>query len=91
MGTKSNPSLYEINFTEHLSNSVVQDGRVIKIVPQSSMTGKRKEERATKINILKHHTQEGVITLKKTLFIVLVRIHVLQFLLQAYHTILIKK
>ncbi|OYD40731.1 N-6 DNA methylase [Sphingobacterium sp. WM] len=68
MGTKSNPSLYEINFTEHLLNSVVQDGRVIIIVPQSSMTGKRKEERASKINILKHHTLEGVITLNKNTF-----------------------
>jgi type I restriction-modification system DNA methylase subunit len=56
MGSKSNPSLYEINFTEHLLNSITEDGRVIVIVPQSSMTGKTKEEQATKANILKHHT-----------------------------------
>ena len=40
MGSKNNPSLYEINFTEHLLNSIIQDGKAIVIVPQSSMTGK---------------------------------------------------
>lgn len=33
MGSKNNPSLYEINFTEHLLNSIVQDGKVVVIVP----------------------------------------------------------
>jgi len=68
MGSKSNTSLYEINFTEHLLNSITQDGKVIVIVPQSSMTGKTKEEQAIKANILKHHTLEGVITLNKNTF-----------------------
>jgi len=68
MGTKSNPSLYEINFTEHLLNSIVKDGKVVVIIPQSSMTGKTKEEQAIKSNILKHHTLEGVITLNKNSF-----------------------
>ena len=68
MGSKSNTSLYEINFTEHLLNSIVQDGKVIVIVPQSSMTGKTKEEQAIKTNILKHHTLEGVISLNKNSF-----------------------
>ncbi|MDR2909868.1 MAG: N-6 DNA methylase [Bacteroidales bacterium] len=68
MGSKSNPSLYEINFTEHLLNSITRDGKVIVIVPQSSMTGKTKEEQATKANILKRHTLEGVITLNKNTF-----------------------
>lgn len=68
MGTKNNPSLYEINFTQHLLNSIVEDGRVVVIVPQSSMTGKTKEEKAIKYNILKHHTLEGVITLHKDTF-----------------------
>lgn len=68
MGSKTNPSLYEINFTEHLLNSIVNDGKVIIIVPQSSMTGKSKEEKAIKENILKHHTLEGVITLNKNTF-----------------------
>lgn len=68
MGNKSNPSLYEINFTEHLLNSIVQDGKVAVIVPQSSMVGKTKEEKAIKENILKYHTLEGVITLNKNSF-----------------------
>ena len=45
MGSKNNPSLYEINFTEHLLDSIVEDGKVIVIVPQSSMVGKSKEEK----------------------------------------------
>jgi type I restriction enzyme M protein len=68
MGSKGNTSLYEINFTEHLLNSITIDGKVIVIVPQSSMTGKTKEEQAIKENILKHHTLEGVITLNKNTF-----------------------
>ncbi|MTD67653.1 class I SAM-dependent DNA methyltransferase [Flavobacterium sp. LC2016-13] len=68
MGSKNNTSLYEINFTEHLLNSVVQDGKVIVIVPQSSMTGKTKEEQSIKTNILKSHTLEGVISLNKNSF-----------------------
>lgn len=67
-GSKSNPDLYEISFTEHLLDSLVEGARCIVIVPQSSMTGKTKEERAVKQNILKHHTLEGVITLNKDTF-----------------------
>ncbi len=67
-GSKSNPNLYEIAFTEHLLNSITEDGKVIVIVPQSSMTGKTKEEKAIKENILKHHSLEGVITLNKNTF-----------------------
>lgn len=68
MGSKASPSLYEINFTEHLLNSVTVGGKVVVIVPQSSMTGKTKEEQSIKENILKHHTLEGVITLNKNTF-----------------------
>ncbi|MBS1538049.1 MAG: N-6 DNA methylase [Bacteroidetes bacterium] len=68
MGSKNNTSLYEINFTEQLLNSIIQEGKVIVIVPQSSMTGKTKEEQAIKANILKHHTLEGVISLNKNTF-----------------------
>lgn len=67
-GSKSNPNLYEIVFTEHLLNSIVSDGKAIVIVPQSSMTGKTREEQAVKANILKKHTLEGVITLNKNTF-----------------------
>jgi type I restriction-modification system DNA methylase subunit len=68
MGSKSNTSLYEINFAEHLLNSITKEGKVVVIVPQSSMTGKSKEEQAIKSNILKRHTLEGVITLNKNTF-----------------------
>lgn len=67
-GSKRNPNLYEISFTEHLLDSLVSGARCAVIVPQSSMTGKTKEEEAVKTNILKHHTLEGVITLNKDTF-----------------------
>lgn len=67
-GSKSNPNLYEISFTEHLLDSLVEGARAIVIIPQSSVTGKSGEEKNIKNNILKHHTLEGVITLNKNTF-----------------------
>lgn len=67
-GSRQHPELYEIGFTEHLLDSLIEDGRCIVIIPQSSVTGKTKEEQAIKTNILKHHTLEGVITLNKNTF-----------------------
>ncbi len=67
-GTKQDPSQYEINFTEHLLDSLVVGGRAIVIIPQSSVTGKTVEERNIKESILKHHTLEGVITLNTNTF-----------------------
>ncbi|PHM61008.1 HsdM family class I SAM-dependent methyltransferase [Xenorhabdus ishibashii] len=67
-GSKKNPDLYEIAFTEHLLDSLVKGGCVIVIIPQSSVTGKTKEEQAIKANIFKKHTLEGVITLNKDTF-----------------------
>lgn len=67
-GSKSNPDLYEISFTEHLLDSLVEGAMAIVIIPQSSVTGKSKEEQNIKNNILKHHTLEGVITLNKNTF-----------------------
>ena len=60
-GSKQNPDLYEMSFVEHLLDSLVAGARCVVIVPQSSMTGKTKEEQALKENILKHHTLEGEI------------------------------
>ncbi len=57
-----------MSFVEHLLNSLTVGARCIVIVPQSSMTGKTKEEQALKKNILKHHTLEGVISLSKDTF-----------------------
>ena len=68
MGSKTNPALYEINFINHLLDSIVEDGRVAVIVPQSTFTGKSKEEKKIKEEILKNHTLEGVITLNKNTF-----------------------
>lgn len=68
-GSKKNPNMYELCFTEHLLDSLSEGARCIVIVPQSSMTGiKSKEEAAVKVNILKHHSLEGVITLNKETF-----------------------
>ena len=67
-GSKQNPDLYEISFTEHLLNSLSVGARCAVIVPQSTMTGKSKEEASIKANILKSHTLEGVITLNKDTF-----------------------
>jgi type I restriction-modification system DNA methylase subunit len=67
-GSTKNPDLYEIAFTEHLLDSLTEGGRVAVIVPQSSVTGKSKEEKSVKKNILKNHTLEGVITLNKDTF-----------------------
>ena len=67
-GSKQNSDLYEIAFTEHLLNSITEGGKVIVIVPQSSMTGKTNEEKNIKKSILKKHSLEGVITLNKNTF-----------------------
>ena len=67
-GSKANPSLYEISFVEHLLDSLAEDGKAIVIIPQSSLTGKTKDEQNYKESILKHHTLEGVITLSGDTF-----------------------
>ena len=48
MGSSKNTNLYEINFTLHLLNSVVEDGKVAVIVPLSTFTGKTKYEKDVK-------------------------------------------
>lgn len=65
---KKNAELYEINFIKHMLDSLTQGARAIAIVPQSSMTGKSKEEQQIKAEILKHHTLEGTIMLQKDTF-----------------------
>lgn len=62
------PKQYEINFTEHLLDSLVEGAKCIVIIPQSSLTGKTVAEKNIKYNILKRHTLEGVITLQKDTF-----------------------
>ena len=65
---KKNSALYEICFIEHMLDSLSPNARAIAIIPQSSLTGKTREEKAVKENILKHHTLEGVITLNTDTF-----------------------
>lgn len=67
-GSKNTPNEYEISFTEHLLDSLVEGGRCIVIIPQSAVTGKTTEEKNIKKNILKKHTLEGVITLNTDTF-----------------------
>ncbi len=67
-GTKSDPEQYELSFIEHLLDSLVTGGRAAVIVPQSSMTGKTKDEELFKSSILKKHTLEGVITCNTNTF-----------------------
>lgn len=61
-GTSADPSQYEISFVEHLLDSLTEGARAAVIIPQSTMTGKTRAEKAFKVNIMKHHTLEGVIT-----------------------------
>jgi len=67
-GSKQNQDLYELSFISHLLDSLTDGARCIAIVPQSSMTGKTKEEASIKEQILKKHSLEGVITLNKNTF-----------------------
>ena len=67
-GSKEDPSQYELSFVEHLLDSLTEGARAAVIVPQSSMTGKTKDEQAFKESIMKHHTLEGVITCNTATF-----------------------
>ena len=67
-GEKANPSKYELSFVEHLLDSLTAGARCAVIVPQSSMTGKTKDEQKFKESIMKHHTLEGVITCNTSTF-----------------------
>lgn len=61
-GTTADPSQYELAFVEHLLDSLTERARAAVIIPQSSMTGKTKDEQKLKSSILTKHTLEGVIT-----------------------------
>ncbi|WP_069097461.1 HsdM family class I SAM-dependent methyltransferase [Mesomycoplasma ovipneumoniae] len=67
-GSNQNPELYEINFVNHLLESMVIGAKIAVIVPQSTFTGKTVHEQNLKTKILKNHTLEGVITLNKSTF-----------------------
>ena len=65
---KATSNLSELNFIYHLLECIQTGGRAAVIVPVSSMTGKTKEDKQLKSDILKHHTLEGVISLNKDTF-----------------------
>lgn len=67
-GSKDDPSQYELSFVEHMLDSLTEGARAAVIVPQSSMTGKTKDEKTFKESILKKHTLEGVITCNPNTF-----------------------
>ena len=59
---KDTQHLSELHFISHLLDCMAAGGRVAVIVPQSTMVGKTKDDKAQKQYILEHHTLEGVIT-----------------------------
>lgn len=65
--TKDNNQL-EINFISKMLDGLVEGGRGIAIVPQSTVVGVGKVAKEIKADILKRHTLEGVITLQKDTF-----------------------
>lgn len=60
--------LTEIKFIEHFLNSMSVGGKCAAIIPQSTMVGKTLDDKKIKAQILKNHTLEGVITLRKETF-----------------------
>ena len=67
-GTKADPEQYELSFIEHMLDSLTVGARAAVIVPQSSMTGKTKDEQNFKLSIMKKHTLEGVVTCNTNTF-----------------------
>tara|TARA_B100000949_G_scaffold135336_1_gene119193 strand:+ start:2695 stop:4593 length:1899 start_codon:yes stop_codon:yes gene_type:complete len=65
---KDTAHLSEIHFIEHLLNSLSDNAICLAIVPQSTMVGKRKEDKQAKKRILENHSLQGVITLNKETF-----------------------
>lgn len=65
---KEDAHLTELKFIVHLLDSMADGARVAVIVPQSTMVGKSREDKADKQYILEHHTLEGVITLNTQTF-----------------------
>ncbi|MDO4970552.1 MAG: N-6 DNA methylase [Bacteroidales bacterium] len=60
--------LSELRFICHLLDSLAPGARCAVIVPQSTMVGKSKQDKADKRYILDKHTLEGVITLNPQTF-----------------------
>lgn len=65
---KTTAHLTELKFIIKLLDSLSVGARCVVIVPQSTMVGKTKEDKADKEYILNNHTLEGVITLNPDTF-----------------------
>lgn len=65
---KTDKKLTEISFIKHALDMLVLGGKLAVIVPQSTMVGKSKEEKAYKKTILENNTLEMVITANKATF-----------------------
>ncbi|PFJ18298.1 adenine methyltransferase [Bacillus cereus] len=60
--------LSELSFIQQALEMLVVGGKLCAIVPQSTMVGKNRHDKARKKQILKQHTLETVITLNKDTF-----------------------
>ena len=60
--------LSELSFIQQALNMLVIGGKLCTIVPQSTMVGKNRHEKARKKQLLSQHTLEAVITLNKDTF-----------------------
>ncbi|MBC2327231.1 HsdM family class I SAM-dependent methyltransferase [Listeria booriae] len=60
--------LSELSFIQHSLGMMVQGGKLCAIVPQSTMVGKNRHDKARKQQILSQHTLEFVISLNKDTF-----------------------
>ncbi|WP_460058403.1 N-6 DNA methylase [Pseudolactococcus yaeyamensis] len=65
---KTDKTLTEISFIKHALEMLIVGGKLAVIVPQSTMVGKSKDEKAYKKKILENHTLETVITANKDTF-----------------------
>ncbi|MBF2575729.1 N-6 DNA methylase [Listeria welshimeri] len=66
--TKELSHLSELSFIHHALGMLVYGGKLAVIIPQSTMVGKTKKDKALKQEILEKHTLEYVITLNKNTF-----------------------
>lgn len=60
--------LSELSFIQHALDMLVVGGKLCVIVPQATMAGKNKHDKARKKQILESHTLDSVITLNKNTF-----------------------
>ncbi|AXP47363.1 N-6 DNA methylase [Bacillus subtilis] len=60
--------LSELSFIQHSLDMMIVGGKLCAIVPQSTMVGKTKHDKARKKKLLENHTLEAVITLNTETF-----------------------